>query len=352
MNDPSPREDELRELLTDAVSDVEPRPALTRIQNKTKVSPMKTSRTWILAAAGAVAATVVTVTAVTLVASDDDSPGEAGSPSATTSQEPSEAALPEGDEDADDGDSDSVGGTTTAAVYYVGETPRGPRLFREFHRVASSPDAIGTAVAESLTVAPLDPDYYTPWRGLAPTLVEATYDGSQVIIDLAPDPALRNRPADLTAEQARMALEQLMFTAHAAIGEGNQIPVRFLLGGEPTDRLLGVPTSEPLAAGNAMEVQSTVWVISPQDGDEVGSTFTVEGRGAFFEANVSWQLLQGGTVVEDGFATAEECCTLAPFSFEVRGVEPGDYVLRVYDADVSGGEGPGEAEDTKQISVR
>ena len=37
-------------------------------------------------------------------------------------------------------------------------------------------------------------------------------------------------------------------------------------------------------------------------------------------------------------------------SFEVT-AQPGDYVLRVYDADMSGGEGNGEAEDTKEITV-
>ena len=56
-------------------------------------------------------------------------------------------------------------------------------------------------------------------------------------------------------------------------------------------------------------------------------------------------------VVKDGFATAQECCTLSPYSFEVT-AKPGDYVLRVYDADMSGGEGPGEHEDTKAVTVR
>ena len=43
--------------------------------------------------------------------------------------------------------------------------------------------------------------------------------------------------------------------------------------------------------------------------------------------------------------------TLSPYSFEVE-ADPGEYLLRVYDADMSGGEGPGEQEDTKRIVVR
>lgn len=94
-------------------------------------------------------------------------------------------------------------------------------------------------------------------------------------------------------------------------------------------------------------------MITPQDGDIVHRTFTVEGRGAFFEANVNWQLLgtDAGNVVKEGFATAQECCTLSTYSFTVT-APPGDYVLRVYDADVSGGEGAGEQQDTKRITVR
>ena len=75
--------------------------------------------------------------------------------------------------------------------------------------------------------------------------------------------------------------------------------------------------AQGVQAADPMEVQGTVWVISPQDGDEVGSTFTVEGRGAFFEANVSWQLLRGSEPVAEGFATAEEGMTLSPYRFEV-----------------------------------
>ena len=101
----------------------------------------------------------------------------------------------------------------------------------------------------------------------------------------------------------------------------------------------------------AIDVQAPVWVATPQDGEQVGRTFTVEGRGAFFEANVSWQLLREGEVVADGFATAEECCILSPYSFRVA-AEPGEYVLRVYAADVSGGEGLGEQQDTKRIIVQ
>jgi hypothetical protein len=57
-------------------------------------------------------------------------------------------------------------------------------------------------------------------------------------------------------------------------------------------------------------------------------------------------------VVKQGFTTAEECCTLSPYSFEVT-APPGSYTLVVHDEDASGGaEGAGQVEDTKRIVVR
>ena len=57
-------------------------------------------------------------------------------------------------------------------------------------------------------------------------------------------------------------------------------------------------------------------------------------------------------MVKQGFTTAEECCTLSPYSFEVT-APPGNYTLVVHDEDASGGaEGAGQVEDTKRVTVR
>jgi hypothetical protein len=97
-------------------------------------------------------------------------------------------------------------------------------------------------------------------------------------------------------------------------------------------------------------VLASVSIGSPTDGATVHSPFTVEGRAAAFEANVQWELKQGDTVVRKGFTTAEECCTLAPYSFAVD-APPGTYTLVVHDEDASGGEGLPPAEDTKDVVV-
>ena len=357
MTDPYDDE-QLRALLEDAVADVEPTPALHDIQTRTqKVTPMSSKRPWIFAAIGAVAATAATVVAVTVLTDDEVEPtsGPAASPSASATAEPTDEATDEPtDEPTEDETEPPPAELTAVPVYYVGQTPAGVRLFREFHRLEKeSVDAaqVQAALEEALTDSALDPDYGSDWPE-GTSVMGVNVDGLDaddvVWIDLSPAGSLHDRPAGMSKEQAEMAVEQLVHTAQAVLQQRH--PIQFTLDGQRTDAVLGVPTSEPLAEGDPMAVQGSVWIISPQEGDTVGTTFTVEGRGAFFEANVSWQLLQGGEVVQDGFTTAEEGMVLSPYSFEVT-AEPGDYVLRVYDADMSGGEGNGEAEDTKNITV-
>jgi hypothetical protein len=77
----------------------------------------------------------------------------------------------------------------------------------------------------------------------------------------------------------------------------------------------------------------------------------VEGVAAASEANVQWELLVGGdAVVQSGFATAAECCTLSPYSFTVKDLQPGTYTLVVHDSDESG-EGRPTNQDSKEIVV-
>jgi hypothetical protein len=338
------RDDErIRRLLDEAVSDVEPRDALDSIHARTKVSPMRSKRSWILG--GAVVATAATVAAVAMLSNgtpeqrNDVGPAATASPSptedATPTEEPTETQTPEPTMEA-------------VPVYYVGDTSRGVRLYREFHRVDTGGDKVSAAANEAVSTAPTDPDYRTDWpQGTTAAQVDAP-PSDVITIDVRGADTLRGR-SGLNEEQAQMAIEQLVYTAQAATQ--SRSPVQLLLNGGRTDTLLGVPVSEPLAQGDAMDVLAQVWIIEPGEGADVSTPFEVSGLAAAFEATVLWELRQGGDVVKDGFTTAEECCKMAPYSFTVKGVPAGEYTLVVTDNDPSGGEGLGVWEDTKQITV-
>jgi hypothetical protein len=344
--------DDLRATLHDAVSTVEPRPALDAIQSRTKVTPMSSKRPWILAAAGAVVAVAATVGVV--VAVTDDDPDDASTPIATDPPSPSGTTDPsEPTQSPTDESSEDAGGDTTAVpVYFVADQPAGPRLFREFHQMPVEDveaSQVADALREAVAGSALDPDYRSPWPA-GTTISGVSIDGSGknylVWIDLSGDVA--DRPAGMSADEAEVAVQQLVYTTQAVL-QARQ-PVAFRIDGANAQTVLGVPTAGPVTEADPMEVQGSVWIIDPQDGAEVPTTFTVNGRGAFFEANVSWELLKGGQVVDSGFTTAEQGMVLSPYSFEVT-AEPGDYELRVFEEDMSGGEGLGSPEDTKRITV-
>ncbi|QIK65824.1 hypothetical protein G7072_05305 [Nocardioides sp. HDW12B] len=319
---------------------------------------MSDKRPWIYGALGAAVATAATVVAVTVLSDSDDTP-VAGSgdpaPSASSdlaepsgSPEPSESA--ETSETADPEPSGSAVVSGTVPVYLVGSTGRGLGLYREF-QAGEGDDPLLSAVGASLSGASLDPDYSSLWEGLGAQVDAAPPAGDVILLALSGSgPDLAERPDGMSAADARLAVQQLVWTATAALQR--DVPVTFEVDGDAPDTLLGVDVTGGVSRGEAMSTLAPVWVTSPQDGDTVGSTFAVEGQGAFFEATVSWQLLDPpGEVVKEGFTTARECCVMSPYRFQVKDVDPGDYTLRVYQADTSGEPGAVETEDTKRLTV-
>lgn len=348
-----PGDDELRRLLDDAVAHVEPAHGLDAIRSRTKVTPMSAARPWFLAAGAAVLATAATITVVNLAGDDSPAatpppgPAAAGttSPAASPAQEPSTAASTSSSPSASTS-SPPAPATSAVPAYYVGETSRGPRLFREFHAVVGDGNPEAQAVHEAVAVGPDDPDYATLWpKGADVNHVEMS--GDTIVVDLG-GASLHDRPASMTKAQAEMSVEQVLYTAQAAFQD--RAPVRLLLDGKVTDQVLGVPAPEPLAQGDAASTLAQVWILDPTQGETVSSGFTVSGLAAAFEANVQWELMQGGTVVKKGFTTARECCTMAPYSFTVAAA-PGDYTIVVHDEDASGAGRP-TWQDTKDVTVR
>ena len=330
-------DDRLRTLFDDAVSDVEPRGGLDRIQARTAT---RTRRPWVWGAGGAVLATAATVAAVAMLTSGpgttDAGPGPAPASQPSHPQQTSATEPP--------------GGTpVTVSVYYAGDTTRGTRLFKETHQVAMDNPALAAARL-AVEGAASDPDYRTLWpQGTQVTAVSFDGIGDQgtATVALAGE-GLTAKPAG--TGHGSLALQQLAYTVQDALGVRARLELS--VDGTPADTVLGQPVSQGVETQSADDVQSPVQIDSPADGATVDRTFTVTGRAAAFEANVQWELMQGDTAVEQGFPTAAECCTLSPFSFAVTAPGPGDYTLVVHDEDASGGEGSGPVKDTKRVTVR
>lgn len=311
----------LAALLEDAVSDVEPAHRIGEI--RARVQPSR--RPWWYAG-GALVAAAATVAAIAAVGggSPERALDPVGSPTPSASASSSAGAV--------------VGPVT---LFWVGETPQGPRLFGEpgvrfFVGFGESDlQALVRAVVEG---EPTDPDYSNPWAYAR--LVSADRDdaGITVVVDLATDGPV---PA--------LGVEQIVRTVWAA--EGRDLPVTVDARTEGPRRPVTVTSLDDL------EVLALVQVDSPTEGQEVSGSFTANGMASSYEATLPWRLEDaGGRVVREGFATAEGWAQrLYPWETEVdvNGLAPGTYTFVASTSDPSGGtEGPGPTTDTRTVVVR
>ena len=331
VNDPVD-DDLLRSALHDAVSDVRPVDGLDRIRARTtaaKPSP----RRWLPLTAATAAAVVLVIGGTAWVAH------------LTSHNDPVAGAGQRHDTVGTDG---APRRNLNVPVAFVGATAAGPRLFTEYHSVpATTETTLQAGVSLALTAKPDDPDYTNYLRDLGVTAHARQGSGAMTIDLSAP---LHGRPSGMSAATAEMVVQGLVWTADTAASAG-RAPVTFTVGGARTDDVLGVDTREPVAPGSDESVLSPVSVDSPAEGAHVFGTFEVSGMASASEADVVWELEKDGHVVQHGYTTAAQCCTLSPYSFTVS-APPGDYTIVVHDTDESDGEGVGTSQDTKAFTVR
>lgn len=301
------------------------------------------------------AAAVVVASTLTLVACGSDpvpTSGGTGEPARSGTPSPSEDPTTESTTEpaAEPTSQEPVEPTgTTVPVYFVGDGPSGPALFREFHRVSADPL---TEAANLLTAGEaLDPDYRTLFPGGGFASVRAT-DGL-LVVELKDD-GWKTPAEGMDRRAAKLAIQQLVYTLQGVQQE--RVPVQVLLGGEPTV-LFGIDTAEPFSAAGALRTLNLVSITSPAEGDTVtGDTLTVTGVSNSFEASGPCRLIAGGQEVALEGYQAEGWMEDRLFAFQVEipldGIT-GEVVVQCETDDASGGaEGNGPAIDTKTITVR
>lgn len=302
------RDDDLQRWLDDAVSGIEPSDRLAELRARTTTT-RGTGLRWGVALAAAAAVAVAAGFVATLGGPAPDSPPTATDPTSTSGP--------------------MSGGGRAVAAYFIGETPRGPRLYREFRSVdapVGPVDGLGLVAS-----GPADPDYSSAWpEGSFGSLVVTGTTARVELTDAAPE-----QPSDL-------AVQQVAYTLSAAVQE----PVSVVL-----ERGGSVVAEADLAP--QLEVLALVNLSDPGEGQVVGDVLAVEGRASSYEANVLWRV--DGTGLS-GFFTATGWMEprLFPFSGEVdvSSLDPGTYTLIVETDDPSGGaEGPGATSDTRTFVV-
>lgn len=238
--------------------------------------------------------------------------------------------------------------TVTVPLYFVGETPQGPKLFREFRSVPSD-NPLMEATALLLAGDALDTDYRTLWPQVEVSDVQAT-DGV-LLVQIAGD-GFTERPDGMSKYDAKLAVQQIVYTLQGVQQE--RTPVQFDRP-DTSARLFGLSTESPYDNAPPLDVLGLVNITSPEQGSTVtGDTLVASGVASSFEATVPWEIRQGQAVVLEGFATAEGWMDkLYPWETEVdlSTLAPGDYTFVALTDDPSGGEGGGPSEDTKDFTL-
>lgn len=247
---------------------------------------------------------------------------------------------------------------TSLPVYFVG--PIGDRkgtdkLFREFlpgslPRGASAAQRAKAALALAVGGYPggSSPGYLRPWAGQ--TVGDVTVTDRTITVALANGGA-----SGLSAEPQRLAVQELVWTAQAAVGKGT-IPVRFtvadgsgaLFGRFPTSQAYNRPGKDQL-----FQDLAPVWVTAPGRGQVLPASkpVRVQGQAIVFEAALSWELTRGQTQVKAGHTTATAGAPAqGSYTVDLGLLTPGDYSVRVFE--VSMADGSVAAQQTVGFTVR
>ena len=259
--------------------------------------------------------------------------------------------------------SPATGATSQVALpaYFVGATSQaGDKfgLYREFVKTALPAGATQAqkakaAVAVAMNAQPftnVEP-YVQPWSSTSVKDVAVT--PSLITITLSGPGA-----SGFTKEQARLAVQELVWTAQAAVGQGT-IPVKFSVANGSSTLFGRYPVAQTYnrpAKDLQYQDLAPIWIVSPVryqvfTAAGAGAPVVASGESCAFEATTAWQLKKSGAVVSSGSTTASSGCPQrGTWKVDLGHLAPGDYTFRMYE--VSMKDGTVAAETSKPFTVK
>lgn len=353
MNDDERTVQALRAAIDERAARVEPGDRLDEILERARRRRSSgVTRWWVPIAA--VAAVMAVVIGVWLALPDrsapvpgaSDRPVSASSPSLSPSDGPTAIDSPVPTPSATTTPPAGPGTPVALAVYYValvGDDARLARLYREWltvpgvTREADDRLRARTAVELAMTAVPPGTDgYVRSWDGV--DLLDASVTDARITLTLSGPGG-----TGFSEDTERVSVQQLVWTAQAAVGRG-AIPVRFVLA-DGSDAIFGTQRvdrtyNRPASRDSYHEDLAPIWVTSPTRGQVLApGPVTVTGEACVFEATVSWQLYRDGTVVDQGFVTASVGAPdRGTYEIHLGTLDPGSYAIRVYEPSAEDGQ--------------
>jgi hypothetical protein len=188
---------------------------------------------------------------------------------------------------------------------------------------------------------PFDGDHRTLWNNGTKVNSVTTVDGVATV-----DLSLGR--ISFGSESEQRAIDQIVWTL---IGNNPTITsVKFTVDGVASDSLAGhVDFSQEFIPVAGFDVLASVW-IDLLDRSNVSNPVLIAGSACTFEANVAWELSQGGDVKDSGATTAELACPdRSDWKLDLGDLAAGNYVLTV--SDFSAEDGSLIFADTKAFTV-
>jgi hypothetical protein len=184
------------------------------------------------------------------------------------------------------------------------------------------------ALAAALTVPATNPNRFVAAWPVGTTAKHVALTAPEVGVLLS-GPGANGLPDDAQ----RLAVQALVWTVTAAVQQANAPVVVTVPGGRIFDTMPSNVYKRPGDERVFTEV-APIWVDSPYASQALagGKPVVVTGQACVFEANVTWELRQGGAVVRRGNTTASSGCpqqgswtvdlgVLAAGQYEFRGIE-------------------------------
>ena len=234
------------------------------------------------------------------------------------------------------------------AFYFTSETAQGFRLVREVHQVSKVENDLGDDKGFNSLVMlvdgqlpPFDGDHRTLWNN-------GTKVNSVSVVEGIATVDLTLGRISLGAESEQRAIDQMVWTLIE--NDPAVTSVKFTIDGLVSESLAGhVDFSQVFTPAPSYEVLASVW-IDLLDRSDVSNPVSITGSACTFEANVAWELTQGGDVVSSGATTAATACPdRSDWSIDLGELAPGNYVLKV--SDTSAEDGSLIFEDTKAFTA-
>jgi len=232
--------------------------------------------------------------------------------------------------------------------YFVAETARGLRLFKEVQTVNAAENELGTdkglnALTMLITgqLPPYDGDHKTLWKS-GSKVIGITREGGVATVDLSLG------RFDVGAEAEQRAIDQIVWTLTA--NDPSVTSVKLTVDGQSVETLAGnVDATASFIPGFSYDVLASVG-IDQLDRSDVTSPVVVTGMACTFEANVSWELVQNKKTIDSGATTAALACPdRSAWKIDLGELASGKYTIRVFD--LSAEDGSVVSEDDKDFTV-